>query len=68
MGLRSDYNSRPRISCAVALPLGWTSEAEVFEVILTEPLPHTQGVPATHNSIAKRLVCAVFDLDVLLDD
>lgn len=33
---RSPYSSRPRISTAMALPLGASSEAEMMEVVLTE--------------------------------
>ena len=33
---RSPYSSRPRISTAMALPLGASSEAEMMEIVLTE--------------------------------
>lgn len=33
------FNRRPRLSLASALPLGYTSEAELADVWLTEPMP-----------------------------
>ena len=33
---RSPYSSRPRISTAMALPLGASSEAEMMEIVLTD--------------------------------
>ena len=33
------FNPRPRIVCAAALPVGFSSEAEILEVSLTRPLP-----------------------------
>jgi hypothetical protein len=35
---RSPYSSRPRISTAMALPLGASSECEMMEIVLTESL------------------------------
>ncbi len=35
---RSPYSSRPRISTAMALPLGASSECEMMEIVLTETL------------------------------
>jgi hypothetical protein len=35
---RSPYSSRPRISTAMALPLGASSEAEMMEIVLTEKM------------------------------
>jgi len=32
----SEFNARPRVTSALTLPLGWTSESEILEIVLTK--------------------------------
>lgn len=42
MAYSQGFNRRPRLSLAAALPLGYTSEAEIADVWLVEPVPPDQ--------------------------
>lgn len=50
------FNRRPRLSLAAALPLGYTSEAELADIWLTEPMEPAQAQEQLMARIAPGLI------------
>lgn len=57
------YNPRPRITLATALPLGFTSDAEVIEIHLDDEMPLGEILSRVRKSSPPGIICReIFDV------